>query len=209
MKWIAGAGAAIAVMSLASAAGAVTLGTGVGSLGSPEPNWALTSSPGSTSLTIVSGAQDYPGAWVVAPAGSNWITPYAGGGTTATSEAPVGEYDYSLTFSNPMGSVAVQWSSDNGAEFFLNNVSLSTVGPTGYGSLASFLIPAATFLGSNTFLVKVQNDPCDCNNPTGLLVSADVAATPLPSALPLFASGLGALGLLGWRRKRKAAALAA
>jgi hypothetical protein len=34
-------------------------------------------------------------------------------------------------------------------------------------------------------------------------------ATPLPAALPLFASGLGALGLLGWRRKRKAAAFAA
>jgi hypothetical protein len=30
------------------------------------------------------------------------------------------------------------------------------------------------------------------------------AATPLPAALPLFATGLGALGLLGWRRKRKA-----
>jgi hypothetical protein len=34
--------------------------------------------------------------------------------------------------------------------------------------------------------------------------------TPLPAALPLFVTGLGALGLLGWRRKRKgAAALAA
>ena len=29
--------------------------------------------------------------------------------------------------------------------------------------------------------------------------------TPLPAALPLFATGLGALGLLGWRRKRKQA----
>jgi hypothetical protein len=29
------------------------------------------------------------------------------------------------------------------------------------------------------------------------------AATPLPAALPLFATGLGALGFLGWRRKRK------
>jgi hypothetical protein len=27
--------------------------------------------------------------------------------------------------------------------------------------------------------------------------------TPLPAALPLFAGGLGAMGLLGWRRKRK------
>ena len=30
-------------------------------------------------------------------------------------------------------------------------------------------------------------------------------ATPLPAALPLFVCGLGAIGLLGWRRKRKAA----
>jgi hypothetical protein len=32
------------------------------------------------------------------------------------------------------------------------------------------------------------------------------ATTPLPAALPLFATGLGALGLLGWRRKKKVAA---
>jgi hypothetical protein len=38
---------------------------------------------------------------------------------------------------------------------------------------------------------------------------ATIATTPLPAALPLFATGLGALGLLGWRRKRKAAAIAA
>jgi hypothetical protein len=30
-----------------------------------------------------------------------------------------------------------------------------------------------------------------------------VLVTPLPAALPLFASGLGAIGFLGWRRKRK------
>lgn len=35
------------------------------------------------------------------------------------------------------------------------------------------------------------------------------SATPLPAALPLFSSGLGVMGLLGWRRKRKAQALAA
>ena len=35
-----------------------------------------------------------------------------------------------------------------------------------------------------------------------------VNATPLPAALSLFATGLGALGLLGWRRKRKAQAAA-
>jgi hypothetical protein len=36
------------------------------------------------------------------------------------------------------------------------------------------------------------------------------SATPLPASLPLFATGLDALSLLGWRRKRKnAAAIAA
>jgi len=35
------------------------------------------------------------------------------------------------------------------------------------------------------------------------------SATPLPAALPLFAGGLGAIGLLGWRRKRKTADLVA
>jgi hypothetical protein len=34
--------------------------------------------------------------------------------------------------------------------------------------------------------------------------TGETPATPLPAALPLFATGLGALGLLGWRRKRKA-----
>ena len=40
------------------------------------------------------------------------------------------------------------------------------------------------------------------------LIWAHVAPAPLPAALPLFATGLGGLGLLGWRRKRKAQAVA-
>jgi hypothetical protein len=36
----------------------------------------------------------------------------------------------------------------------------------------------------------------------------NTTVTPLPAALPLFATGIGGLDLLGWRRKRKAQALA-
>jgi hypothetical protein len=39
-----------------------------------------------------------------------------------------------------------------------------------------------------------------------LLTSVSTQVVPLPGALPLFATGLGLMGLLGWRRKRKAAA---
>ena len=38
----------------------------------------------------------------------------------------------------------------------------------------------------------------------GDVFAAAGAETPLPAALPLFTSGLGALGLLVWRRKRRA-----
>jgi hypothetical protein len=52
--------------------------------------------------------------------------------------------------------------------------------------------------------------------PLGPLGPGDIEIThgasdnvvPLPPALPLFATGLGALGLLGWRRKRKGKAIA-
>ena len=41
-----------------------------------------------------------------------------------------------------------------------------------------------------------------CDGPCG--ISQNPFDTPLPAGLPLFATGLGALGLLGWRKKRKA-----
>ncbi len=37
-------------------------------------------------------------------------------------------------------------------------------------------------------------------------VSIEINATPIPAALPLFGSGLGLMGFLGWRKKRKRAA---
>ena len=36
----------------------------------------------------------------------------------------------------------------------------------------------------------------------------EITGTPVPATLPLFATGLGGLGLLGWRRKRKAQVVA-
>jgi len=38
----------------------------------------------------------------------------------------------------------------------------------------------------------------------GYLESITIAAVPIPAALPLFAGGLGLLGFMGWRRKRRA-----
>jgi hypothetical protein len=42
-----------------------------------------------------------------------------------------------------------------------------------------------------------------------LIDPSDLDPTPIPATLPLFATGLGAMALLGWHRKRKTSALAA
>ena len=73
-------------------------------------------------------------------------------------------------------------------------------------------------VGSTTQSAEASLDPHIYTNIPGLTLdisqgldnvvgsAATPADTPLPAALPLFATGLGTLGLLGWRRKRKALA---
>jgi hypothetical protein len=54
-----------------------------------------------------------------------------------------------------------------------------------------------------------QGTGVETYNLDNLVFGPSTSTTPLPAALPLFATGVGALGLLGWRRKKKAAALGA
>lgn len=82
----------------------------------------------------------------------------------------------------------------------LNGYDLST----SIGPVTGDLNPT---LGSGVF--STADGDLQFTTSDSLSFTASVNATPLPAALPLFASGLGGLGLLGWRRKRKSAALAA
>jgi probable HAF family extracellular repeat protein len=54
----------------------------------------------------------------------------------------------------------------------------------------------------------IRHIPGLANSLDTILADPADPVTPIPSALPLFATGLGAIGLLGWRRKRKAQAVA-
>jgi hypothetical protein len=57
---------------------------------------------------------------------------------------------------------------------------------------------------SSSMMVGILTGPEEETTGGPMTFSPVSPATPLPAALPLFATGLGALGLLGWRRKRKA-----
>ena len=144
-------------------------------------------------------------------------------------------FDPSLgTLSSVTLDFAGQISETNGVAFTanlnVNAIILFTVIGAGNGSVqnvtssttATSAAVVAAFTGLGTFPADFHYQsvcgPGIATCGTGWSGSLDItynftpsttAETPLPAALPLFATGLGALGLLGWRRKRKAAALAA
>ena len=104
----------------------------------------------------------------------------------------------------------------NGLVFF-NTADLDTTGANFYNSSVT---PATVFDGTGNlgllaaYALGIFAGATDINgneiSEDYVGVWTDPSATPLPAALPLFATGLGVMGLFGWRRKRKnAAAIAA
>jgi hypothetical protein len=91
-------------------------------------------------------------------------------------------------------------------------VALVTNDPNGVslGGYGGGLIAAGTATTGFTYVSgNLTNNWCLAYSgcPVSAEFNADFSAnTPLPAALLLFASGLAGLGLLGWRRKRKAVA---
>ena len=73
------------------------------------------------------------------------------------------------------------------------------------GSIATGLQIAFVKVSDSVFYALFDDGGAGPDKDFDDMVVRVAIATPLPGALPLFAGGLGALGLLGWRRKRKAA----
>jgi hypothetical protein len=114
-----------------------------------------------------------------------------------TDETPTGSFNESFSVNAaPAQNFVIDWSwSSNYSTDFLT------------------LSIAEGLLEIGGYAVTLHITPLNLSSggdPVPFSLTADLTPTPVPAALPLFATGLGGLGLLGWRRKRKyTAAIAA
>ncbi|MGZ3409398.1 MAG: choice-of-anchor J domain-containing protein [Xanthobacteraceae bacterium] len=112
--------------------------------------------------------------------------------TVGSSETSVGDFTTLLADINPglaVGGYPENWT--------LYTVVLSGLPASATGHLAfRYFVDDAGLFGNNSDYIGLDTVSLD---------SAEIA-TPLPGALPLFVTGLGGLGLLGWRRKRTVSA---
>jgi hypothetical protein len=134
---------------------------------------------------------------------------------------------FTVTFSNPSGIAAFGFYAtdigDFGAHLTLTLTDLSNVTKTLTltnstsldGSLSGSNLYFGFFDTGDTYKQIVFNSDSASlgadvfgfdDMSVGSLEQVTPSATPLPAALPLFASGAGVFGFLGWRRKRRQSA---
>jgi hypothetical protein len=137
------------------------------------------------------------------------------------NDAVTGEFTIASALGdNFNGSVSpAQFSFSNGL-FSITNFSLSSsvfdIQTSNTGAIIQWNIALSVGLQSAGASISTSNsgDHSNIISPTTFSSGSNSgdpgawssAATPLPAALPLFATGIGALALLRWRRKRKATA---
>jgi hypothetical protein len=186
-----------------------------------DANWRVTgavnpkSPPSAFVVGTTSADEGFSGGWIANGPNSSWIA--------ANPDDPSGNglETFTRTFfvANPNMAAIINgaWTADDAASLFLNGHLLSTLtldfnGPvlTHTTHLNGFTTTPGDFVhGVNTLTMVITStdDFLEGARLEGTLVAegrvSNVVA-PVPPALPLFATGLSALGLLGWRRKRKA-----
>lgn len=95
-----------------------------------------------------------------------------------------------------LAGIPVLWEIEDLASAFTGNYSFTI---NGVGDTANFFTLFDGFAGLDSELAALEDGQT-------FGITATVSPIPVPAALPLLAGGLGMLGLMGWHRRRRAAA---
>jgi hypothetical protein len=171
------------------------------------PAYAITLNPDPADFSVA----ESPGQYTVSNNSTAWYiwgfavsNPGAVGGATATSTFTnwagiVAQLDFGQSVLLP----AFAYATGDADISDINKPKLVTTNLANYiapGTVADkfHFTPGAVASDFGLLLIDANGDISQVNG-----VATD-GTTPLPAALPLFASGAGVIGFFGWRRKRKA-----
>jgi Protein of unknown function (DUF642) len=171
--------------------------------------WTVSAPSGNVAIIGAGGGANYP-----AQSGAQWIdltgTSGLGQGLTQTFDTNSG-HSYLVSFW--VGSAQRDGSVTSIVDATVNGSNVGAYQYTNLGSTVAWENFTFSFLSSGASTTLGFFNGNTIGSLDGLddvsVTDLGVSATPLPTAFPLFATGIAALGLFGWRKRRESASSAA